>query len=121
MAALAQAHPEIERLGATLIGLSPLAGTDGCSFPLLRDWGCRIAARYRIAFRVPRQFRTAYRALGYTGAKTGSDRWVFPLPATYVIDRNGLVALSYVDADYATRLEPVEILAALAHLGARAK
>jgi hypothetical protein len=46
---------------------------------------------------------------------------VLPLPATYVIDQNGIVVLSYVDADYATRLEPTEIAVALAHLRARAK
>jgi hypothetical protein len=45
---------------------------------------------------------------------------VLPLPATYIVDRNGIVMLSYVDADYATRLEPTEILVALTHLRSRA-
>jgi peroxiredoxin len=45
---------------------------------------------------------------------------VLPLPATYVIDRDGIVALSYVDADYTTQLEPAEIAVAMAHLRARA-
>ena len=120
--ALAQVQSEIERLGATLVGLSPLPGSDSCSrFPVLRDPGCRIAARYRIAFTVPPQFQPAYLALGYPDAsKKAPDRWVLPLPATYIIDRNGLVVLSYVDADYTTRLEPAEIIVALSHLRARA-
>jgi len=120
--ALGQAHPEIERLGATLIGLSPLPENDSCSsFPILKDPGCRIAARYRIAFTVAPQFRPAYLALGYPeGLKNSVDRWVLPMPATYIIDRNGIVALSYVDADYTTRLEPTAIAGALAHLRARA-
>ena len=64
--ALAEAHPEIERLGATLIGLSPLPDVRShSSFSILTDTGCRIAARYRIAFAVPPQFRPAYLALGY--------------------------------------------------------
>jgi hypothetical protein len=45
---------------------------------------------------------------------------VLPLPATDVIDRNGIAVLSYLDADYTTRLAPAEIVAALAHLRARA-
>jgi peroxiredoxin len=45
---------------------------------------------------------------------------VLPLPATYIIDRNGIVVLSYMDADYTTRLEPTEIAVALAYLRARA-
>jgi peroxiredoxin len=120
--ALGQAHPEIERLGATLIGVSPLPNTHSCSsFPILKDPGCRIAARYRIAFTVAPQFRPAYLALGYPERlKKGPDPWWLPLPTTYIIDRNGIVVLSYVDADCTTRLEPTEIVVALAHLRVRA-
>jgi peroxiredoxin len=120
--ALTRAQPEIERLGATLVGLSPLPSADSYSSSLiLTDPGCRIATRYRIAFTVAAQFRPAYLALGYPERlKKGRDRWVRPLPATYIIDRNGLVMLSYVDADYTTRLEPTEIVVALAHLRASA-
>ena len=125
--ALAAAHPEIERLGATLVALSPQArttssspGSDGeLPFPLLQDTGCEIAARYRIVFTVPQEFRTAYSALGYPrSAIAGSNSWALPIPATYVLDSAGLVALSYLDADYTTRLEPAEIIVALTHLGA---
>ena len=109
--ALAEAQSEIERLGATLVGLSPLADGDSCSsFPILKDPGCRIAVRYRIAFTVAPQFRPAYVALGYPErSEKDPDHWVLPLPATYIIDHNGIVVLSYVDADYTTRLEPTEI------------
>ena len=120
--ALAEAHSEIKRLGATLIGVSPLPNTDSCSsFPILKDPGCRIAARYRIAFAVAPQFRPAYLALGRPERlKKGRDGWWLPLPATYIVDRNGIVVLSYVDADYTTRLEPTEIIMALGYLRARA-
>ncbi len=121
--ALAEAQSQIERLGATLIGLSPLPSADSySSFLILTDTGCRIAARYRIAFAVAPQFRPAYLALGCPErSEEGSHRWVLPLPATYVIDRNGIVVLSYVDADYTTRLEPAKIAVALVHLRGRAK
>jgi peroxiredoxin len=125
--ALAAAHPEIERLGATLVALSPQARGPSSSpgshgeppFPILQDPGCEIAARYRIAFTVPQQFRAAYLALGYPNpAKTGSTGWVLPIPATYVLDSTGLVVLSYLDADYTTRLDTTEITVALTHLRA---
>jgi peroxiredoxin len=119
--ALAEAQSEIERLGATLIGLSPLPHPDGVTnLQILKDPGCRIAARYRIAFTVASRFRSAYRALGYPEqSQAGSHRWVLPVPATYIIDRHGFVAFSYVDVDYTTRLEPTEIVAALTHLRKR--
>lgn len=123
--ALAAARPEIERLGGTLIALSPQAqaklsppGNDGeRPFPVLQDPGCEIATRYRIAFTVPQQYRAAYLALGYGhSAKNGSRGWVLPIPATYLLDSTGLVVLSYLDADHTTRLEPAEIIAALTYL-----
>jgi peroxiredoxin len=122
MQALARAQTEIEQLGATLAGLSPFLGSEGSSIlPVLSDTGCRIAARYRIAFTVRPQFQAAYLALGYpSGAEGRPNSWVLPLPATYVVDRNGRVVLSYVDTDYRTRLEPAEIIVALGHLRAKA-
>ncbi len=125
--ALAAAHQEIERLGATLVALSPQAraksspaGSGGePPFPVMQDPGCGIAARYRIAYAVPERFRAAYLALGYPNpAKTRSKGWMLPIPATYVLDSTGLVVLSYLDADYTTRLEPTEIIVALTHLRA---
>ena len=66
---------------------------------------------------MPQQFRAAYLALGYpNSAKTGSNGYVLPIPATYVLDSTGLVVLSYLDADHTTRLEPPEIIVALTHL-----
>jgi len=117
--ALAAAHAEIERLGATLVALSPhpqdrlLSSGDGRAppFPVLQDPGCAIAARYRIAFTVPPQFQAAYLGLGYPkGAKSGSKGWVLPIPATYVLDSSGLIVLSYLDVDHTTRLEPAGII-----------
>ena len=70
------------------------------SFPILTDPGCRIATGYRIAFTVAPQFRPAYVAHGYPERlKKGRDGWRLPLPATYIIDWNGIVVLSYVDGD----------------------
>jgi peroxiredoxin len=123
--ALAAAHPEIERLGATLIVLPPQTRGKSSSsggeppFPILQDPGCKVASRYRIAFAVPERYRAAYLALGHPNpAKTGSKGWMLPIPATYVLDSTGLVVLSYLDADYTTRLEPTEIVVALTHLRA---
>lgn len=124
--ALAAVHAEIERLGATLVALSPqdrprrssAGGDGGPPFLVVQDPGCEIAARYRIAFTVPKESRDAYLALGHPGAtaKTTSKAWVLPIPATYVLDSTGLVVLCYLDPDHTTRLEPVEVIVALSHL-----
>ncbi len=39
--------------------------------------------------------------------------WVLPIPATFVLDRDGRVTARYVNADYRTRMEVEDILVAL--------
>jgi peroxiredoxin len=46
----------------------------------------------------------------------GDDSWVLPIPATYVIDSDGRIALAFVDSDYRVRLEPAQVLSALTSL-----
>jgi peroxiredoxin len=40
--------------------------------------------------------------------------WDLSIPATFVIDRSGIVRARYVSADYTTRMDPDDIEAALA-------
>jgi len=46
----------------------------------------------------------------------GVDHFDLPIPATYVVGKNGAVEYAFVDADYTTRAEPVEILHILEEL-----
>lgn len=48
----------------------------------------------------------------------GDDSWELPVTGTFVIARDGKIALSYVDTDYRHRLSPETILAALKEMGA---
>lgn len=125
LAALSEAAGEVERLGATIVALSPHTaqrslsptGRRPPSFVVSQDRGGRIARQYRIAFTVPRPYRDAYLALGLPGdASNGARLWRLPIPATYVIDTSGLIVLSYLDPDHTTRLDPAEIVAALRRL-----
>ena len=43
----------------------------------------------------------------------GDGRWSLPVPATYVVDRDGRIVLAFVDPDYRKRLEPAAAIAAL--------
>jgi hypothetical protein len=50
---------------------------------------------------------------------TAEGKRLLPIPATYVVDTGGLIALAFVDADYRNRLDPAEIVRALQGLRAR--
>jgi peroxiredoxin len=43
----------------------------------------------------------------------GGHPRTLPLPATYVIDRDGVIRWAFVNTDYTTRAEPADILDAL--------
>ena len=43
----------------------------------------------------------------------GDDSWELPIPATYVIDRDGTILFASANEDYTERPEPLEILVRL--------
>lgn len=95
--ALQNALPEIKQLGAQLVAISPQT-------PDLTE-----------------ELRPIYSRLGHAlPDKNGDDSWILPIPATYVIDKDGIVALAFVDVDYRNRLEPAEIVATLKTLSEKA-
>ena len=40
----------------------------------------------------------------------GDDSWELPIPATFILDRDGTVLYASADEDYTERPEPAEIL-----------
>jgi peroxiredoxin len=127
--ALQNALPEIKQLGAQLVAISPQTPDESLStaekneleFAVLSDIGSATAKAYGIAFDLTEELRPIYSRLGHAlPDKNGDDSWILPIPATYVIDKDGIVALAFVDVDYRNRLEPAEIVATLKTLSEKA-
>ena len=123
--ALQQALPEITRLGATLVAVSPqtpdeslsTAEKNALAFPVLSDIGSTTAKSFGIAYDLAEELRPIFTRFGYAlPDKNGDESWVLPIPATYVIDTDSTIALAFVDVDYSNRLDPAEILTALRSL-----
>jgi hypothetical protein len=53
--------------------------------------------------------------------KNGDNSWVLPIPATYVIDTDGIIAMAFDDVDYRNLLDPAEIVIALESLSKEKK
>jgi peroxiredoxin len=118
-----QILPALREKNATLVAVSPelpdssraMVDNNRLTFPVLSDVGNRVARLYGIVFRVTDALRAPMQQLGIELSKfNGDDTWELPIPATYVVARDGSIRLAYVDADYRKRLEPHAILAALA-------
>lgn len=123
--ALQKAMPEMAARGATLVAISPqtpdesltTAEKNELAFPVLSDHGSRVAQAFGIAFDLAEELRPIYARFNHALPDVnGVDSWALPIPATFVIGRDGRVALAFVDPDYRNRLEPAAILAALARL-----
>jgi len=115
MEALNLVLPEIEQAGATLAAISPqtvqqsffMRDQHKLRFPLLSDAGSKVARQFGLTYRVPDEQRAVYqRAFVNLPFVHGDDRWELPIPATYIIDRDGTVLYASADEDYTERPEP---------------
>ncbi|MEU6579101.1 peroxiredoxin-like family protein [Streptomyces sp. NPDC046805] len=124
--ALQQHHAEITARGAHLVAVSPqipdeslsLTEKHALAFDVLSDLGSDTAKQYGLAFDLPVDLAAVYDKLGFDLQRVndGHPR-TLPLPATYVIDRDGTIRWAFVDSDYTRRAEPADILSALDTLG----
>ena len=46
----------------------------------------------------------------------GTDDWTLPIPATFVINRDGRIVLAHLNVDYTQRLEPSDAISAIEQL-----
>ena len=116
-----QAHyEEIKTLGGELVVFSSetnaisenLATKHKLGFPIVRDEDLKISQAYGLAFKLPDEVREIYASFGIDIPKnTGRDAWELPMPARFVIDKDGVIRTADVDPDYTKRPEPEETMA----------
>jgi peroxiredoxin len=122
MEAMNRILPEIEQAGASLVAISPqtvkqsffMHDQHKLRFPLLSDGGNKVARQFGLVYRVSAKqesvFRKAFVNLPFTN---GDDSWELPIPATFVLDRDGTIRSRSANEDYTERPEPADIVAAL--------
>lgn len=120
--ALQAALADITAAGATLVAISPQLPDNSLStaeklelaFPVLSDVGNVVAREYGLVFSLPEDLRSVYDGFGIDlPAANGDQTFELPVPATFVIDRDGSVAWRFVDPDYTHRGDPADVLAAV--------
>jgi peroxiredoxin len=110
---------DIEQAGATLVAISPqtvkqsffMHDQHKLRFPLLSDAGNVGARQFGLVYRVPDFQEAIYRrAFVNLPLVNGDESWELPIPATYILDRDGTVAYVSANEDYTERPEPAEIV-----------
>lgn len=120
VAAFARAIEEIRGAGGSLLAVHPdsqsfeQAGEVG--FPILRDADQAVIRAYRLQFEIPPELQRLYTGtLDFDiSARTADGSWRLPSPGTFVIDREGIVRRRHVTSDFTERMEPEEVVEALA-------
>jgi peroxiredoxin len=114
--------PESEQERATLIAISPqtvkqsyfMHDQHKLRFPMLADVGNAVARQFGLTYRVPDYEEAVYRrAFVNLPLVNGDESWELPVPATYVLDRDGSVLYSFANEDYTERPEPMDVVGIL--------
>lgn len=122
LAALNEVEPELLKLGYQILAISPddLPGLrtatekNHLNYRLFSDQGMQASAAFGLAFRVDAKTIQAYTGYGISLAAVPGEpdaRWL-PVPAVYIIGRDGEVKFVHSNPDYKARLTAYQVMTA---------
>jgi peroxiredoxin len=83
-------------------------------FPVLRDIDNGYALTLGLAIYVGDELKDLMVSSGWDpSVSQGTDNWLLPIPATFIIGTDGVVHARFVDLDYRMRMAIDDMLAAL--------
>ena len=119
--ALARAHEDIRSEGGQIVAIMPdrqkyameLKSNANVPFPILTDMDNGYALSLNLAIWVGAEMQKMMAARDDISAFQGNSSWMLPIPATFVVGRDGLITARFVDPDYRKRMAIEDLLAAL--------
>jgi peroxiredoxin len=118
--AVIQAQDRIKALGAQTVAIMPemqayaekFKSEANAPFPVLTDLDNGYALSLNLAIWLGSEIQ---RLLSHQDMASfhGNDGWVLPIPATFVVGRDGLVKARFVDPDFRKRMEIDDLIVAL--------
>jgi peroxiredoxin len=122
VSALADVADEVAAIGAQLVAIVPdrqefaakLREETQAPFPILTDVDNGYALALGLVFWVDEEMQRHMLDRNIDPTKSqGNDSWFVPVPATFVVGRDGKIIARHVDPDYRTRIEIDAVVAAL--------
>ena len=110
---------EVRALGAQIVVLTPelerytraLHKKLSLTFDMLTDLHLKTAEQFRLVFRLPEYLRDLYKSFGNALDRFHDEpEFRLPIPARYVVDKQGIIRAADLNADYTVRPEPSETL-----------
>ncbi|GAC1425390.1 MAG: hypothetical protein NVSMB67_27050 [Flavisolibacter sp.] len=95
-------------------GIDSTIKKTGAQFSILYDQGMRIAQNYKVAYLVDDITKSRYKTAGIDLLSINHQQEVsLPVPAVYIVNKEGSIIFRYFENDYKKRLPVREILKAL--------
>jgi peroxiredoxin len=120
MRAVIQSEARIRAMGARVVAIMPetqafteqFKADADAPFPLLTDLDNGYALSINLAIWLGDEIR---RLLSYQDMAKfhGNEGWMLPIPAVFVVGRDGIVKARFVDPDFRKRMEIDDLLEAL--------
>jgi peroxiredoxin len=119
--ALAEAEARLAR--GRIVAITPdrqkfaaaLKAQAGAGFPVLTDMDNGYALALNLSISVGEELKEILLGLGVdVAASQGAAAWTLPIPATFVVGSDGVIAARMVDPDFRRRMDIDELVAALA-------
>jgi len=117
--ALQNILPQLSKLGAVLIAISPetpdnslnTTEKNNLSFSVLSDIDNKYAKSLGLVFKMPEDLQKVYKDFNLNVNQfNGNEDYELPMPATYVVNHNREIIYSFIPEDYRERLDPEKIL-----------
>ncbi|GJQ27686.1 MAG: hypothetical protein HBSAPP02_27180 [Phycisphaerae bacterium] len=89
----------------------------GGDYAVFSDGTFAAAKAFKVYFVVDEATKAKYEKFGMKVAESNvSGTWELPAPATFVIDKDGVIRYAFADWDYTKRADPDEVIAAVRSL-----
>jgi peroxiredoxin len=120
--AMAEVENEIAELGGQVVAIVPerrkfttaLKNEAVANFPFLTDMDNGYALSLNLAIWVGAEMEALIGGAGWdVPSYQGNAAWILPIPATFVVDTDGIIVARYLDPDYRQRMEIDDLLAAI--------
>ena len=125
MAALEESLPKFKELGVSVVAITPelakyvkkTVKKTSASFRIISDSNHKIMDEWRVSFMLDETMYSRYKNFGINVDRaSGNKDRVLPVPATYIIGKDGTIEVVHFNKDYTERMPVEDILSALKQL-----
>lgn len=112
---------DLTKMGYQLLAISPdtpsalkkTSSDKSLDYQLISDFQLQATRGFGLAFHIPKQYSDKIESKGSKTARlAGDDKSTLPVPAVFILDKDGIIQFQYVNPNYKVRISPELLLTA---------